>query len=278
LKRKKLTGEDKILLYNKNICNVKRLNFAFLALLLIVSFSFAIEIPKLRQRVTDLAGVLTPEQVNFLEEKLRKFEEETTNQIAVLIIPSLEGEDLEDFSMKVVEENKLGQKGRNNGVLFLIAIQDRKMRLEVGYGLEGVLPDALCDQILRNIVRPKFRQGDYFNGVNEGIDAIISATKGEFKADPRKRPETNFGAILVLIIIVLTFLTFILSLIRGVRHYSIHSSGYESALFWMWLLGSMSERRRGGGWGGFSSGGFGGSGGWSGGGGSFGGGGASSSW
>ena len=276
MKRKELTDEDKILLYNKNICDVRRLNSAFLVLLLLVSFSFAIEIPKLRQRVTDLVGVLTPEQVNFLEEKLRKFEEETTNQIAVLIIPSLEGEDLEDFSMKVVEENKLGQKGRDNGVLFLIAIQDRKMRLEVGYGLEGALPDALCDQILRNIVRPKFRRGDYFNGINEGIDAVISATKGEFKADPRKRPETSFGAILVLIIIAFIFLTFILSLIRGVRHYSVHSSGYDSALFWMWLLGSMSERRRGG-WGGFSSGGFGG-GGWSGGGGSFGGGGASSSW
>lgn len=251
---------------------------SLLLLLIVVPALSELEVPKLTQRVTDLAGILTPQQINILENKLAKFEEETSNQIAVLIIPSLEGEDLEDFSIRVVEKNKLGQAGKNNGVLFLIAVQDRKMRLEVGYGLEGALPDALCDQILRNIVRPKFRQGDYFGGINDGIDAIISATKGEFKADPRKRPETNIGTIVALIIIGFIFLTFLISLISGVRHYSIRSGGHDSTLFWLWLLSSMSERRGGGGgFGGWSSGGFS-SGGWSGGGGSFGGGGASSSW
>jgi len=126
---------------------VKRLNSLLLFILLFVSASFAIDVPKLSQHVTDLAGVLTPEQIATLEEKLKRFENETTNQVAVLIIPSLEGEDLEDFSIRVVEKNKLGQKGKDNGVLFLIAVQDRKMRLEVGYGLEGALADAVCYQI-----------------------------------------------------------------------------------------------------------------------------------
>ncbi len=257
----------------------KILWFCSLFLLFVTLASSELEVPKLTQRVTDLAGILTPQQINELENKLAKFENETTNQIAVLIIPSLEGEDLEDFSIRVVEKNKLGQAGKDNGVLFLIAVQDRKMRLEVGYGLEGALPDALCDQILRNIVRPKFRQGDYFGGINDGIDAIISATKGEFKADPRKRPEINIGTIIALIIIGFILLTFFISFISGVRHYSIRSGGHDSTLFWLWLLGSMSERRgRGGGFGGWSGGGFGGGGGWSGGGGGFGGGGASSSW
>ncbi|MFN3134972.1 MAG: TPM domain-containing protein, partial [Candidatus Kryptonium sp.] len=247
-----------------------------LSLLFLFCFTFVfagIEIPKLTQRVTDLAGILTAEQIKALEYKLAKFEDETTNQIAILIIPSLEGEDLEDFSIKVVEKNKLGQAGKDNGVLFLIAIQDRKMRLEVGYGLEGALPDALCDQILRNIVRPKFRQGDYYAGIDAGIDAIILATKGEFKADPRKKAETKVGTILALIIIGIVLLAFFGSMIASARHYSVHSKGHDSALLWLWLLGSMSERRRGGGyWGGWSSGGGFSGGGWSGGGGSFGGG------
>jgi uncharacterized protein len=257
-----------------------RLSFVLFFVISLFSFSFAeLEVPKLTQRVSDFAGILTPEQVKSLEYKLQKFEEETSNQIAILIIPSLEGEDINDFSMKVVEKNKLGQAEKDNGILFLIAIQDRKMRLEVGYGLEGSLPDVLCDQILRNIVRPRFRQGDYYGGINAGIDAIISATKGEFKADPRKKPETNIGLILALIIIGFVLLTFFASLVSGVRHYSIRSGRYDSTLFWLWLLSSMGERRRGGGsWGGWTSGSFGGGGGWSGGGGSFGGGGASSSW
>lgn len=241
--------------------------------------SAEIEVPKLTRRVTDLAGVLTSEQINEIEHKLERFEEETTNQIAVLIIPSLEGEDLEDFSIRVVEKNKLGQAGKDNGVLFLIVVQDRKMRLEVGYGLEGVLPDALCDQILRNIVRPKFRQGDYYAGIEAGVDAIISATKGEFKADPRRKTEVKLGTILALIIIMFVVLAFFGTLMRSVRHYSIHSNGYDSDLFWLWLLSSTSERKRGGGsWGEWTGGGFSRGGGWSGGGGSFGGGGASSSW
>ncbi len=265
----------------KQIKIMRKLSLILFVVILLFSLSFAeLEVPKLTQRVTDFAGILTIEQIKSLEYKLQKFEEETSNQIAILIIPSLEGEDINDFSMKVVEKNKLGQAGKDNGVLFLIAIQDRKMRLEVGYGLEGALPDVLCDQILRNIVRPKFRQGDYYGGIDAGIDAIISATKGEFKANPKERPETNIGMIIAFIIIGFVLLTFFGSLISGIRHYSIRSGGYDSTLFWLWLLSSMGERRKGGGsWGGWwTGGGFSEGGGWSGGGGSFGGGGASSSW
>jgi uncharacterized protein len=114
-----------------------------------------------------------------IERKLEQFEKETTTQIAVLTVPSLEGESLEDFSMRVAKTWKLGQKGKDNGVLLLIARDDRKMRLEVGYGLEGTLTDALCRRILDGAIRPRLRGGDYGGGVESGADAVIAALSGQ---------------------------------------------------------------------------------------------------
>ena len=259
-------------------CKVKKL---LTAVLLVTAIAFAeLKVPKLNRRVTDMAGLLTPSQINFLERKLARFERETSNQIAILILPSLEGENIEDFSIRVVEKNKIGQKGRDNGVLFLIALKERKMRIEVGYGLEGALPDALADQILRRIVAPEFRRGNYFEGINAGVDAIISATKGEFKGFAKKKSKgLGFGWWIFLFFVAFVFLNIIFSGLRGARHYQVGSGGYASSLFWMWVLGSML----GGGRGPSSWGGGGGSwgddfGSWSGGGGSFGGGGATGSW
>jgi len=227
-----------------------------------------LEIPVLTQRVTDLTNTLTSTQRSLIEDRLARFEDTTSTQIAVLIIPTLSGEELKDYSLRVAEKNKIGRQGRNNGVLFLIVIDDKKMRIEVGYGLEGALPDALCDQILRHEVRPRFLDNDYYGGVLAGVEAIMKATKGEYKADERKeRDNVSWVPILVLVLVFFGFI-FVSSLInrfiRGGRYIG-SSRGWHSTGGWSGGWGG------GGGW---SSGG----GGWSGGGGSFGGGGASGSW
>ena len=137
-------------------------------------------------RVTDRTGTLTRDQILRLEQKLAAFERETTNQIAVLLIPSLEGDSLEDYSIRLAEKWKIGQQGRNNGVILLIVKNDRKLRIEVGYGLEGALPDALAGTIIRNEISPRFREGQFYQGIDAGVNAVIAATKGEYKAGPKK--------------------------------------------------------------------------------------------
>jgi uncharacterized protein len=144
-----------------------------------------------------------------LEESLRRFEEQTGHQIAVLIIPSLEGEELEAYSIKVAETWKIGHKGFDNGAILLIARDDRKLRIEVGYGLEGVLPDALASRIIREVIVPRFRSNDYPGGIEAGVEAIMTVTRGEPLPAPartRTRPRdipgagTNFGDIIFLLL------------------------------------------------------------------------------
>lgn len=225
-----------------------------------------IPLPEIHRRVTDLTGTLPDDGIRRLESALERFERETSNQIAVLMIPSLNGESIEDYSMRVAEKNKFGKRGRDNGILVLIVKEDHRMRIEVGYGLEGVLTDALCDQIIRRVMAPKFRDGDYAGGIEAGVDAIMFATKGEFKGEPRGNGDLRrFTPILLLLVFL--FFAFMNRLLGGRRHY-VGSRGYYSG---PWFGGF--------GGGGFSGGGFGGGGGgFSGGGGSFGGGGASGSW
>lgn len=134
-------------------------------------------------RVHDDAKILSTNTIQQLETRLKQFEDSTTNQIAILIIPSLDGEVLEQYSLKVVEKWQLGKKNRDNGVLLLIAVNDRKMRIEVGYGLEGSLPDITCNQIIRNQIAPAFRRGDFDGGVMAGISAIVDAIGGEYSAE-----------------------------------------------------------------------------------------------
>jgi uncharacterized protein len=134
-------------------------------------------------RVHDDAKILSASTIQQLELQLKQFEDSTTNQIAILIIPSLDGEVLEQYSLKVAEKWQLGKRGRDNGVLLLIVVNDRKMRIEVGYGLEGPLPDITCNQIIRNEIAPAFRRGDFDGGVVAGTASIMEAISGEYTVE-----------------------------------------------------------------------------------------------
>lgn len=133
--------------------------------------------------VHDEAHVLSQPKVDELEAKLKAYEDSTSNQIALLIIPSLDGEILEDYALRVAERWKLGQKAKDNGALLLIAVNDHKMRIETGQGLEGVLTDAICNRIIRNELAPAFRKDDYDGGITAGVTAMITAIAGEYSAD-----------------------------------------------------------------------------------------------
>ena len=148
--------------------------------LLVVQSGLALDVPPLERRVTDLAGLFSLEAASEMDYRLQVLEEETGAQVAVLAIPSLEGQALEDFSMRVVEVWKLGNQDRDNGVLVLIARDDRKIRIEVGYGLEGVIPDVLAGRIIDNAMKPAFRQGDFSGGTLKAVELI----DGLVRADP----------------------------------------------------------------------------------------------
>jgi uncharacterized protein len=132
--------------------------------------------------VNDFAGVFTSEQKNALEEKLHAFNASTTNEIAVVTVKSLGGDYIENYAAQLFKEWGIGTKKNNNGVLLLVALDDHKMRIEVGYGLEGALTDSLSSQIIRNDLTPAFKQGDFYGGVNVATDHIIEATRGEYQS------------------------------------------------------------------------------------------------
>jgi uncharacterized protein len=224
------------------------------------------EIPKIVDPVTDETNTLSRSEYYDLRRQIIHFEDSTSNQIVVLIISTLGENEIRDFGMRILEKNKIGQKGKDNGILILIAKDDRKMSIEVGYGLEGVLTDALCDQIIRKEMRPRFRESDYYGGLSAAINSITQVIKGEYTADEK---NGNDDAWFPILIFLLAGAFGLFSMFRNKRH-SISSRGYNS---WWWGGGG------GGSSGGFGSfGGGGGSGGWSSGGGSFGGGGSSGSW
>ncbi|MBE7412007.1 MAG: YgcG family protein [Leptospiraceae bacterium] len=136
-------------------------------------------IPKLQKRVTDLTGTITHTQEKELEKTLKDFENRKGSQVAVLIVPSTEEETIEQFSIRVVDEWKLGRKKVDDGVLLLIAKNDRKLRIEVGRGLEGVLTDAMSKRIIAEVITPEFKKGNMFFGIKKGVDAIIKVIDGE---------------------------------------------------------------------------------------------------
>jgi uncharacterized protein len=231
--------------------------------------------PPPSRRVNDFAGALTTADRDRLEAKLAAREAGSRNQVVVAIFRSLEGESLEDFSIRLAERWKVGQKGLDNGVIFLIFLQDRKMRLEVGYGLEPTITDAVASSILSTVVAPRFREGRVADGIDAGLDAIDAAIRGEFRgAAPRQGQNQRIPAFVPLLFVLLVIVGMFVAAQRNAavarRHGWTGGSGGWGGPF----IG-------GGGWGG---GGFGGSsggssgGGFSGGGGSFGGGGSSGSW
>lgn len=267
-------------------------------------------IPALAARVTDLAGTLTPSERQALEEKLAAWEQATGNQLVVLSVPSTKPEPIEAYSIRVAEAWKIGRKGNDNGALFLIAKDDKKMRIEVGYGLEGSLTDATARRIIAETVAPYFRQTQFADGINAGVDQIIAVVnKGEplaaRPATPAKRAGGGFSfdTLLILLFVVVPVLGSMFRRIFGKALGSTVGAGVVGAAAWfvagslviaigaaivafivmlMFGLGSGLARRGGGVWlpsgGGGGFGGGGGGGGFSGGGGGFGGGGASGGW
>lgn len=223
---------------------------------------------KVRTYVTDKTGTLIQSQIQSLETKLSDFDKETSTQVVVWMVPSLDGESLEDKSYEIAEQNGIGQKGKNNGVLLFIAKDDRKLRIEVGYGLEGVLTDALSSQIIRKEITPHFKQGKFYEGINAGVDAILKATKGEYTADKKSNEESSpvCCGIPIFMIILFIFIFIFIGMPILSRIFGFGRSGRNN---WWWTGGSGSS-----GSGSFWSSG----GGFSGGGGSFGGGGSSGSW
>jgi uncharacterized protein len=209
--------------------------------------------------VTDVTGTLPPETVASLSSRLAAFDNETSTQVVVAVLSTLGGEPLEEASRRIVIENRMGRKGKDNGVLLLVVRNDRKIRIEVGRGLEGVLTDALSSQIIRKEIVPHFKANDYAGGIEAGVNAIMAATRNEYTADPKGEKEDG---VQIGVIIVILIIAFIMSRMR--------SSGIRR--------GGMFPPIGGGfGGGAFGGGSFGG-GGFSGGGGSFGGGGSSGGW
>jgi len=212
----------------------------------------------LSRYVTDQTRTLDDAQVEHLENKLSAFAEATSTQIVVVVVSSTGSESVESASLRVAEENGVGQKGKNNGVVLFIAKDDKKIRIEVGYGLEGALTDIVSGEIIRYEIAPRFREGRFFEGIDAGVDAIMEATKNEYVAD-KSRGKSGTVNLLPIIFIFLAFLYF-------ARMRRRRMGGFFPPVF---FPGGGGFGRSSGGWGG---------GGFSGGGGSFGGGGASGGW
>jgi uncharacterized protein len=148
--------------------------------------ALALQVPRLQARVNDYAGMLSQGTVRQLEFLLETFEQKESTQIVVLTVPSLEGEILEEFSIRVAEQWKIGHKGLDNGAILLISRADRKVRIEVGYGLEGRLTDLMAGRIISGIIVPEFKAGRFDQGVVNGVQAMIDTVRGEFKAEDKK--------------------------------------------------------------------------------------------
>jgi|YNPMSStandDraft_2_1061718.scaffolds.fasta_scaffold04374_5 uncharacterized protein len=173
--------------------NLMKKIFLFLLFLFSIQLSAQnqTEIPELKRPVMDLVGILKPEEVSIIENKILNLQKEKGSQIAVLIIPSTGDLPIEDYSIRVAEKWKLGRKGIDDGVLFLIAYNDRKMRIEVGYGLEGAIPDAKAKQILDDFVRPHFKNKNFYKGIDTGVDLLIKLIKNESLPEPAKKNDKS---------------------------------------------------------------------------------------
>jgi uncharacterized protein len=293
------------------------------ALLWLVSLGLAAAqglqpIPKLTARVTDLTGTLTAEQQNTLEQKLAAFEAAKGSQLAVLIVPSTKPEEIEQYSIRVAEQWKLGRgtvngKRVDDGALLIVAKDDHKLRIEVGYGLEGVLTDAISNRIISETIAPAFRQGNFYGGIDSGLEQMMRLIEGEPLPPPERQwqgghrnsgssllPELLFAVLIGSVVLRGIFGKTLGSVFTGLGAGAlVYLAGYALAFAGLAALGgflatllmgfagtgsgwsSGTRGGLGGGWGGLGGGGFGGGfggGGFGGGGGGFGGGGASGGW
>jgi uncharacterized protein len=281
-----------------------------LALLLLSAFASAdVAVPPLTSRVIDLTGTLSGGAVTRIEAKLADLEARKGSQIAVLIVPSTQPEEIEQYGIRVLDTWKVGRKGVDDGAILIIAKNDRRVRIEVGYGLEGALPDAIASRIIAETITPHFKLSDYDGGVEAGVNQMISVVNGEPLPEPDKKWERHggLGNMLPLLLIVVFVASGVLRAIFGRLFGSLATGGLAGGLVWLlshllpigvgagviaflfaMLAGSSSRGwSAGSGWGGglgggFGGGGFGGGGfgggGFSGGGGGGGGGGASGGW
>lgn len=238
---------------------------------------------KSNKLVTDLTNTLSAGQIAKLEQKLVAFDDSTTNQIAVVIVKTVGDYDINEYALELGRKWGIGGKAKNNGVILLVAIGDRKLAIQTGYGLEGALPDIYTKRIIENDIKPYFKDGDYFSGIEAGTNSIISLTKGEYKNDqPKaKSKKGRAGGAGILVIIIIVVVIFILGKRGGGGGGGevISGRGVAEGLLWGLLLGGSGRGGSGSGFGGGFGGGGGGGGGFGGfGGGSFGGGGSSGSW
>jgi uncharacterized protein len=278
-------------------------------LALVVVRAYAdVAVPALTARVTDQTATLSADQRAALEAKLATFEEQKGSQIAVLIVPTTAPEAIEQYSIRVAEQWQLGRKGVDDDILLLVALADRKVRIEVGYGLEGAVPDAISKRIIDEAILPSFRQGDVYGGITLGTDRLIRVIDGEPLPEPvRRGPAEDVPGLFEMLPLLLIFAVVGGALLRrflGRTLGAAATGGLVGVIVWL-LLGVLglaliaatiaflfslgggggprgggwySPRHRGGYGGGFGGGFGGGGGGFSGGGGGFGGGGASGSW
>ena len=261
-------------------------------------------IPKLEARVTDLTGTLTAEQQSALEEKLAAFEARKGAQIVVLIVPTTHPEELEQYSIRVVEQWRIGRAHVDDGVMLIVAKNDRRVRIEVGYGLEGALPDAIANRIITETIRPLFAQNDFYGGINAGVDQIARVIEGEALPAPDHTwhggGSRRLSGLLPFLFIAVLVGSSVLRSVLGRPAGALVTGGITGVLVWLFggfivgavlasivafvfallsgMGGGLARAGGFGGWGGGMMGGGMGGGGFSGGGGGFGGGGASGGW
>ncbi len=263
-----------------------------------IAHAALIAIPEINSRVTDLTQTLSPQQQAQLDSKLAAFEQQKGSQIAVLILPSTQPEDIAQYSIRVVEKWKIGREKIDDGLLILVAKEDRKIRIEVGYGLEGAIPDLTAKRVINEIISPQFKQGNFYGGLDAGVDKLIGLINGE--ALPAPKATAASGSNLENLLPILLFGGLISGLFLRSLLGTFAGSAVNGSLVgaMVWLLGialgaavifaiiaffftMMMGARGAGGYGGVPMGGGwsgGGSSSWGGGGGDFGGGGASGDW
>jgi uncharacterized protein len=228
------------------------------------------QIPQIEQRVNDFTNTLSFNEWKSMENMLKRFEDSTSTQIAILMIDSLKGQSIEEYAVQVFEKNKIGQAKKDNGVLLVVAKGDRKIKIEVGYGLEGVLTDVVCEQIIDKEIGPQFKDSNFYGGLLTGVTSIMGAVSGEYTAEPRGKAAPAISGGLVAVFLLILFYG-ILPMVASRRRTIIGSGGWNHYSGWGY----------GRGWGGGFGGGLGGGmsgGGFMGGGGMSGGGGATGSW
>ncbi|GGH07775.1 TPM domain-containing protein [Pedobacter zeae] len=251
--------------------------FLLSLLSLFFSLAFAQDFPeKPNTLVNDYANVLSADQKQALESKLVTFNDSSSTQIAIAILKSVGDYDINEYAVELGRKWGVGQTGKNNGIMIVVAVGDRKISIQTGYGLEGALPDIYAKRIIDNDIKPNFRAGNYYAGLDEATTSIIKYVHGEYKNDNPKVSKSKGGSgSIIIIVIIIIVIIIIMRKGGGGDSQIIGGRGASNALFWAMLFGSGGGGGRGSGWGGGSSGG-GGFGGF--GGGSFGGGGSSGSW